>query len=210
MNSTRIGIPLSVFVAILLLATSAHAPKPEKRLASPGDRIIASPIATKRLAGAHPATVERLARKWGKVFGVPAMWLRSQAYAESKNVLTSRNPRSGATGVLQLIPNTAEWLVTSLERTSFRRHPKVIEVLKEEWTGDVGESLFNPDFNVMLAAFYLGILKKQFGDDHDIVAAAYNAGPSRIAALLDKGEQLPYYSRQYITMINDAKRRGFM
>jgi len=210
MTLARVGIHLAVFGAIMLVARPVQAPGPEKQARSLDNLGLSSPLITRPLAGAYPATVERLARKWSKVFGVPATWIRSQAYAESKNVPTLRNPRTGATGVLQIMPSTAEWLVTGLQHTSFRRHPKVIETLKQSAATDIIESLYNLDFNVMLAAYYLAILKKKFGDDHDIVAAAYNAGPNKIAALLDKGEELPLYSRQYIAQVNDAKRRGFM
>jgi soluble lytic murein transglycosylase-like protein len=210
MNPALIGIPLALFGAIMLFARPAHAPAADKRQALPADLHIASPIVTKRLSGAYPDIVAALSRKWSKVFSVPVAWLRSQAYAESKNVPTALNEITGAVGVLQIMPNTAEWLVTSLLRTTFHKHPKVAETFKAGWTGDLTASLYNPDFNIMLAAYYLTILKRKFGDDHEIVAAAYDAGPSKIAAILDKGDPLPDRSKQYIAMVEDAKRRGFM
>jgi soluble lytic murein transglycosylase len=193
MNLALVGIPLALLGAILLFAKPAHALENAKEPAE-----------------ARPVIVETLARKWGKVFQIPVSWIRSQAWAESKNVPAARNPRTGATGILQILPDTAEWLVTSLLRSPFYKNKDVSRTLALGWTGNVVADLCDPNLNIMLAAYYLNILRKKFGDDHDIVAAAYNAGPTKIATLLDKGEQLPDSSRTYIAMVNDAKRRGFM
>jgi soluble lytic murein transglycosylase-like protein len=207
-NLALVGIPLALFGAIMLIAKPAHAPGTGKRLELPLH--IASPVVTKQLVGSYPETVKKLSSKWSKVFKIPTSWLRSQAYAESKNTFTSRNPRSGATGVLQLLPVTADWLVTSLLRTTLGRNPLVAMTFKEGWTDNLVENLCNPDINIMLAAYYLAILKKKFGDNHETVAAAYHAGPPTIAALLEKGEPFPKSTIQYIAMVNDAKRLGFM
>jgi soluble lytic murein transglycosylase-like protein len=181
-------------------------------------RHIASPEITKQLAGEYPATVAKLAGKWGSVFKIPVTWIRSQAYAESRNVPTvmgptlqrKNKPPTNAYGVLQLLPETAIWLVKSLASTTYARNDKIRETLANGWHGRP-EDLFNPDLNVMLAAYYMLVLKRKFDtNDHDIVAAAYNAGPVIIANRLDAGQPLPQSSMIYLAMVKDAKRRGFM
>jgi soluble lytic murein transglycosylase-like protein len=213
-NPLAIGVPLALFCAVLLLgARTANAPErtllrhnlqrlPEKKWAVDWTE------STRRLRGAEPELVAKLAGKWSRVLDVPVSWLRSQAYAESKNVPSAVNPVTGAAGVLQVLPETAAWLVKSLRRSPYGQHPEVLATLKEHWRGHPGD-LLDPDLNVLLAAYYMLVLKRKFGDDHDLVAAAYNIGPSKIAYYLRTRRPFPTASRIYLAMVRDAKLRGF-
>jgi len=201
-----VGIPLAIFGAIMLLARPAHAPVGVQR--APEKPRIASPEVTRRIDNrAYPGTVKELAAKWSKVFGIGVSWIRSQAYAESKNVLRAKNEGSGAIGVMQILPSTARDLLKSLKRSKHMKNQSVKETLEIEPTEDY---LYNPDVNIMLATYYMKLLKNKFGDDHDLVAAAYNIGPGRIARCLATQSPLPERSRIYIAMVKDAKRRGFV
>jgi soluble lytic murein transglycosylase-like protein len=208
-----VGVPLALFSALMLLARPADAPgrglTPGSLLKLPGRHWhIASPEITKRLKGAYPETVAELSGKWSRVFDTPISWLRSQAYAESKNVLTVVNAVTGAAGVLQILPATAKWLVKSLRKSAYGENQDVVATLKNGWRGHPGD-LLNPDLNVMLAAYYMLLLRKKFGDDHDVVAAAYNLGPNKIAYYLRTRRPFPRASLLYIAMVRDAKLRGF-
>ena len=209
-----VAIPLALFSALLLFARPAHAPDRDLNqqglLLLPSAKWhIASPEVTKLLKGAYPATVATLAGKWSTVFDVPVSWIRSQAYAESRNVLTALNDVTGAAGVMQVLPKTADWLVESLRKSVFYENPQVRKTMDVGLTGEA-ENLFNPDVNIMLAAYYMLVLKRKFGKDHDVVAAAYNIGPNRIAECIRQRRPFPTASRIYIAMVKDAKRRGFV
>ena len=209
MNPLVVIVPALVLGAVVLASSSAHAPGMKKTrhvLDLLPTRRLPPFLTTRRLPGAVPELVASLASKWGGVFDVPVSWIRSQAYAESKNVPTARNERTEASGLMQLLPETAEWLISSLRKSYFNRDPLVRATLESGWAGG---RLFEPDVNVMLAAYYMLILKRKFGDDHNLVAAAYNIGPSRIAYNLKKGRRLPSASLTYLAMVADAKRRGF-
>jgi soluble lytic murein transglycosylase-like protein len=205
-----IGIPLALFGAIALFARPAHAPERDLKsgLYLTPHWHIASPKVTKRLKGAYPETIAALAGKWHKVFGTPVSWIRSQAYAESQNVPTAENATSGALGVLQLLPKTVAWLVPSLMKSRYAKDASVQATLANGWHGKL-DDLFNPDVNVMLAAYYLTILRQKFGDKHDIVASAYNVGPGKITRSLAARRPLPENATIYVAMVEDAKRRGF-
>jgi soluble lytic murein transglycosylase-like protein len=181
--------------ALILVTQPAHAAQAARKLKMP--------------AGARPEIVEASARTWASVFDVPVTWIRSQAYAESRNVPTAENARTGALGVLQILPSTAAWLVASLMKSKFSKNKRVANVLKTKWTGKK-EDLFDIELNVMLATYYMLILERKFGHNHEIVAAAYNAGPNKVARLLAEGHALPRESRAYLAMVADAKNRGFM
>lgn len=68
----------------------------------------------------------------------------------------------GARGLMQLMPRTAEAMSSELE----------IEYRLDGLTAD-------PDYNVTLGAKYLAHLTEEFGPSYVLVAAGYNAGPSR-------------------------------
>jgi soluble lytic murein transglycosylase-like protein len=205
-----LGLPAIVVATVLLLPSPSHAPTMSRH---PPPIIpplqTAPPEIAQRLLGACPETATALSVKWGRVFHVDKGWLRSQAYAESRNVPTAVNRHTGALGILQIMPATADWLVSSLRRSSFTKNPLVRSTLRSRWGGRASD-LFDPDVNVMLAAYYMYLLKRKFGDRHDLVAAAYDAGPNKIAYYVDSGEPLPERSQLYIAMVADAKRRGFM
>ena len=203
-----IGIPLAL---IALLATrSANAPDREGTTAwpikPPGRRLWrdAPPISAANLP--RPELVATASRKWSPVFKIPVAWLRSMAYAESRNVTAAVNKITGAMGVLQLLPDTAKWLIASLKKSKFA----TLDVVKEtlERAHDLVD-LLNPDVNVMLAAYYLVLLRNRFGRDHDLVAAAYNMGPNKIAYYVNNQLPLPERSRVYLAMVAEGKRRGY-
>jgi soluble lytic murein transglycosylase-like protein len=207
LNPVALIVPAAVILVSLLVPRQLGTATRDKLLPIPPIHI-AAPEVTKQLSGEYPATVARLAGKWGKIFNIPVSWIRSQAFVESSNVPTALNKKTGMYGVLQLKPSTAEWLVKTILKSSLAASSAVRETLKLGWTGQP-EALFNPDLNIMLAAYYMTLLRKKFGDDHSLVAAAYDMGPTKLAAHLDKGEPLPEQSMIYVAMVEDAKKRGF-
>jgi soluble lytic murein transglycosylase-like protein len=153
-----------------------------------------------------PDFVIDLAQKWGSVFGVSREWICSQAFVESSNDPSKVNRKTGAMGLLQLMPLTAAWHIENLKRLG---SDLVKKTIKRTWRGRPTD-LLNPDLNVMVAAAHLSFLKKIFGNDHDLVAAAYDAGHNRILKLIREGKPLPIESRMYIAMVHEAKQRGYV
>jgi soluble lytic murein transglycosylase-like protein len=80
---------------------------------------------------------------------------------------------AGAIGLMQLRPSTAEAVAAEIGLP---------------WTGPA--LLFDPVVNVHLGVAYLGQLIERYGDVATALAA-YNWGPTRIAARLRRGEALP-------------------
>ena len=200
--------PILAVPALLLLVLSRPANAPTSTEGVWHLRHGARPVAKPRpRPRPEPALVAQLSKKWSPVFGVPVSWLRSQAWAESRNVTSAVNPTTGAMGVLQILPVTAKWLVASLRKSKLGKSKTVGSVLSR--VRDL-EDLLDPDVNVMLAAYYLRVLKNKFGADHELVAAAYDAGPNKIAYYVDRGMPLPPVSQAYVDMVAEAKSRGFI
>lgn len=93
---------------------------------------------------------------------VPPALVQSVIHAESNGVPTAVS-KKGATGLMQLLPSTANELAG--------------QTLSHQ-------ALTNPATNIDLGTQYLSKLVTQFGSDngYDKVIAAYNAGPGRIAS----------------------------
>ncbi|WKD51325.1 transglycosylase SLT domain-containing protein [Microbulbifer spongiae] len=83
---------------------------------------------------------------------------------------------AGALGIMQLLPSTA--------RDTARRSGVPY---RRSW------DLLSPNTNIILGSFYLSTLLNRFDNNRILAAAAYNAGPSRVAKWLrETRKRLPY------------------
>ncbi|WP_237064757.1 transglycosylase SLT domain-containing protein [Microbulbifer guangxiensis] len=83
---------------------------------------------------------------------------------------------AGALGLMQLLPSTA--------RATARRAGVKFQ---RNW------DLLTPSTNIALGSFYLSTLLNRFDNNRILAAAAYNAGPTRVAQWLrETRQQLPY------------------
>jgi len=118
--------------------------------------------------------------KYGKENNIPPEYLAAMAIIES-SLRPKAVSRSGARGLLQLIPDT------------FRSvHPE----------GDP----FNPDDSIYAGSRYLRKMLDRFEDDMETALAAYNAGPTRVSRIRRRHgprwrEHLPSETRNYITIV---------
>jgi len=107
-------------------------------------------------------------------------------------VESSGNPRAvshaGAIGLMQLKPGTA--------RAEARR-------IGLDWMGE--ETLFDPIANVRLGVSYLDAMIGRFDGDLELALAAYNAGPTRVAAQIRQDRTVPAeYSRRVIEIYESS------
>lgn len=70
--------------------------------------------------------------------------------------------RVGARGLMQIMPDTAEWIAQKIGQENF-----------------TADQLFNPDLNIRYGCWYLRFLFDRFHNT-ELVAAAYNAGHGRV------------------------------
>ncbi len=204
-----VSLPLMI-MSMLIYPTPALAPASSPPF---NDKIITPPVPppkpAKRLENRQSKTVTRLAKKWSKVFHVPKSWIRSQAWVETQDRPDAVNPVTGAMGVMQIMPRTYEWLLPSLKRTKFAKNYNVKKTLHASATGSTSD-LRDVDLNIMMATYLMVVLKKKFGNDHKLVAAAYDAGHVLIAKCLDKKTAFPAQVQEYVARVEAAKQNGFM
>lgn len=88
---------------------------------------------------------------------------------------------AGAVGLMQLMPETAQWIA---------------EIIREQSTGS-GEAvrklprdakhLASPEYNILIGSWYIKSLITQFHGNEVAAVAAYNAGPKRVGTWLATG-----------------------
>ncbi|NWF53024.1 MAG: transglycosylase SLT domain-containing protein [Nitrospirae bacterium] len=108
---------------------------------------------------------------------------------------------AGALGLMQLIPQTAFWLEKNL-RLGIENTSEICDIKN----------------NISLGAYYLSILKKEFGD-YAYVIAAYNAGEERVRKWYQKGnyksidefiEDIPFReTRNYVKRVMTTMYFGY-
>lgn len=123
------------------------------------------------------------------------------------NFKTSKESKRGAIGLMQLMPDTANWILeqAKIPDTS-------LEELKHE-----------PERNIQLGTWYLRNLSDQFNGNEAVMIAAYNAGPGKVSSWLRDGvwdgsfdtvkdipfgetrhyvQRVIYYYNQYVKIYN--------
>jgi len=100
-----------------------------------------------------------------KKYDIKADLIAGIIYAES-NFNPDAVSQKGAIGIMQILPETAEWLC---------------EIMKIPYSKKM---LFNPLYNIELGTFYLTYLKEKFSGANACIAA-YNAGEGNISLWLE-------------------------
>lgn len=169
-----------------------------------------SPFKTRKTS--RPELTFELARKWGSVFGAPVATIMTIVDIESthnpRKVNMRAEEKGGAWGLGQQMVDEVDWKLTAILK-QYGKDNAAIRKTSRKWKG-TGESLLDPDLNMMLTAWQLGRLHRQFGD-FPTVAAAYHQGEGAIRARLAAGE--PPVGRQqpkgvaYVAIATSTQRK---
>lgn len=110
-----------------------------------------------------PTKYKNYVVKYSEEFGLDKAMVYAIIKAESdfdKNAVS----KSGAKGLMQIIPSTADWIATELDVSQY--------------------NLFDEETNIKFGCFYLKYLYKKF-DNRNTVICAYNAGEGAVKTWLD-------------------------
>lgn len=118
----------------------------------------------------YPIHHEALIREAATVNGLDPLLIAALIRVESK-FQAENVSRVGAVGLMQLMPDTAEWV----GQQSGLPYSGVQE-------------LAVPETNIRLGAWYLANLYQQFDGNETAVIAAYNAGPGRVKGWIRDGK----------------------
>lgn len=118
---------------------------------------------------------------------------------ESKFDPYARSPK-GATGLMQLMPETAAWIATQLDYPDFD-----------------SRSMTDPETNIRFGTWYLSSLKREFGGNEVLFLAAYNGGRGNVGQWINKYgwsasfreiEEIPFReTREYVAKVLRGQKR---
>ena len=106
----------------------------------------------------YPYQHQELVTMYAEANGVSPALVASVIKHESKFAHQAHSPR-GAVGLMQLMPETAEWIAGQLGEEDFS-----LEKLRE------------PEMNIRYGTWYLALLEREFDGNQVLTLAAYNAG----------------------------------
>lgn len=102
---------------------------------------------------------------------------------------TNAESSSGAIGLMQLTPRTAEGIAIRTGGSAFRTR-----------------DLYNPEINIRYGAWYLRNLFRKYGSER-LVLAAYNAGQGNVDRWRHAGEPIQFAeTRAYVARVEQLKQ----
>jgi soluble lytic murein transglycosylase len=136
----------------------------------------------------YPLAYEQIVRGHARNYRLDPALLAAVIYQESKFRPSARS-RSGAIGLMQLQPATAEGIAIRTGGTRFRV-----------------DDLYEPEINVRYGAWYLRHLLDKYGDEPTALAA-YNAGQDNVDRWLREGSGIAFSeTRAYVARVENLKR----
>ena len=115
----------------------------------------------------YPYPHQEIIRQYAEKYQVEAPLVAGVIMSESKFQNEVHSHR-GAIGLMQLMPETAEWISEQLE-ISYDK-----------------EKLHEPEMNIRLGTWYLASLKQEFKGNEVLMLAAYNAGRGNVRSWMEE------------------------
>ena len=136
----------------------------------------------------YPLEYEHIVRGHAEQYDLDAALLAAVIYRESEFDADARSS-SGAIGLMQLLPDTAEGIAQLTGGGRF-------EV----------DDLYDPEINVRYGSFYLRRLLRKYGDER-LALAAYNAGQANVDEWIAEGrEEIPFpETREFVDNVLEAR-----
>ena len=135
----------------------------------------------------YPLHYEQIVRGHAKNYRLDPALLAAVIYQESKFQADAKSS-SGAIGLMQLRPQTAEGIAIRTGGTHFQV-----------------SDLYNPEINVRYGSWYLRHLLDKYGDEKDALAA-YNAGQHNVDEWRAEGKGIQFpETRAYVDRVEHLK-----
>ena len=135
----------------------------------------------------YPLRYEQIVRGHAKNYDLDPALLAAVIYQESKFRADAKSS-SGAIGLMQLRPETAEGIAIRTGGARFRV-----------------SDLYNPEINVRYGSWYLRHLLDRYGDEKDALAA-YNAGQRNVDEWRAEGKGIQFpETRSYVDRVEHLK-----
>ncbi len=143
----------------------------------------------------YPLEYEQILRGHAENYDLDPALLAAVVYRESKFDADAVS-ESGAIGLMQLLPETAEGIAQYTGGTKFRV-----------------DDLYDPELNVRYGSFYLKRLLGKYGGEVELALAAYHAGQGNVDEWLADGKGIAFAeTREYVDDVlelRDVYRRAY-
>jgi soluble lytic murein transglycosylase len=135
----------------------------------------------------YPLHYEQIVRGHARNYDLDPALLAAVIYQESKFNADAKSS-SGAIGLMQLTPQTAQGIAIRTGGSRFRL-----------------SDLYNPEINVRYGSWYLRHLLDKYGDEKDALAA-YNAGQRNVDEWRAEGKGIQFAeTRAYVKRVEHLK-----
>ena len=135
----------------------------------------------------YPLEYEHIVTGHAQNYDLDAALLAAVIYRESKFEADAESS-SGAIGLMQLLPDTAEGIALHTGGARFRV-----------------QDLYDPEINVRYGSFYLRRLLRKY-EDTPLALAAYNAGQANVDGWIAEGEGIPFpETREYVDEVVEIR-----
>jgi soluble lytic murein transglycosylase len=135
----------------------------------------------------YPLAYEHLIVGHARNYELDPALVAAVVYRESKFDASARS-RSGAIGLMQLLPDTAKGIAVHTGGHAF-----------------VVDDLYEPEINVRYGSFYLRRLIRKY-DDERLALAAYNAGQRHVDEWIANDEGIAFgETRQYVDEVLELR-----
>jgi soluble lytic murein transglycosylase len=136
----------------------------------------------------YPLRYEQIVRGHARNYELDPALLAAVIYQESKFKADARS-KSGAIGLMQLLPDTAKGIALHTGGSRFRV-----------------EDLYDPELNVRYGSWYLRHLIDKYGDERTALAA-YNAGQDNVDRWRAAGRGVAFSeTRAYVDRVEELKK----
>jgi soluble lytic murein transglycosylase len=135
----------------------------------------------------YPLRYEQIVRGHARNYSLDPALVAAVIYQESKFKPNARST-SGAVGLMQLLPDTANGIALHTGGAAFRV-----------------DDLYDPEINVRYGSWYLRHLLRKYGDERTALAA-YNAGQDNVDRWRRNGRGIQFpETRAYVDRVEDLK-----
>jgi peptidoglycan lytic transglycosylase len=136
----------------------------------------------------YPLRYETIVRGHARNYSLDPALLAAVIYQESKFKADAES-KSGAIGLMQLLPDTAKGIALHTGGSAFRV-----------------ADLYDPEINVRYGAWYLRHLLRKYGEERTALAA-YNAGQDNVDRWRRDGLGIQFpETRAYVNRVEDLKQ----
>lgn len=126
----------------------------------------------------YPIGYQSAIQKAAAMSDVDPLLVASVIHVESK-YHTEDVSHAGAIGLMQLMPDTAQWIVTQIQSSG--------KSVDGESSANAKQNLAVPSVNIRLGSWYIRYLINRFHGNEVAAIAAYNGGPKRVQEWLSNG-----------------------